>query len=921
MAPQEDNSWDVGDVLSIAAFIVSLPVLAVLGVANLFRNPEAERVKRELAETKALYDTVQAAAATTPLAGVDVSALRSDIVLKACKRAGLVPVAAVVELLLDLVDDLLNDVGLVTLPEIDWSQPLGLEAGAELRNSLRAQKRFYDDFDRRYAAMRMLLEVSLARFVDCLPEAALDETGDEDDDRRPYTDLDVALVDLIEAPAEIVEAIALSFFDSAIIDAELFEPLRKRLDDNMHRASGIPPHARESTRKTLIFPTEATNLSSHEIVELYLGGTSFERLFTHQLSFNIPDQARFEHCHVVGGTGHGKTQLLQLLIYQDLLKAAEDGRSVVVIDSQGDLIRTISHLSLFDPDSPHSLADRLVIVDPNDVEYPICLNMFDFNRERVSRYGAAQREMILTGTIALYEYLFGALLGSELTEKQGVIFKFLARLMMVIPGATIHTLRDVMENGEAFRPAIERLDGITRHFFETQFLRRTFDGTKQQITRRLWSVLSYPTLERIFSHDTNTVDLFEAMNSGKIVLINTAKDLLKEDGSQVLGRFFIALLGQAALERAAIPAADRRPCFVYVDEAHEYFDEQIEDLLNQARKFRVGLTLAHQNLDQLGAKLRATMMASTSIKLAGGVSSKDARTFAEEMRCDADFVHDMRKRGTETEFACWIKNALPHAIKVSIPLGAIDALPSLSDDQYEAVLAQNRARYCRPLAEAIPKAMPQLPSPTPDKPVGPAAAIIEAHDAPPRPPSAAPVPIPPIEAPAEAPERADRQHIYLQNLIRQLAQDRGFLATTEAPVLNGAGRVDVSLERGGMRIAAEVTVTTSAEHELGNVLKCLSAGYDQVLVISSSVRHLGTVERHIVEQLSADQRQQVNFLTPDKLLAHLDSTQPDDTTEKNIRGYRVKVSRRSVPHAEAKSRQETVTKVIAQSVMRLREKK
>jgi hypothetical protein len=50
--------------------------------------------------------------------------------------------------------------------------------------------------------------------------------------------------------------------------------------------------------------------------------------------------------------------------------------------------------------------------------------------------------MLVNGAISLYEYVFGALLGAELTARQGVIFRYLARLMMVVPGATIHTLMD-----------------------------------------------------------------------------------------------------------------------------------------------------------------------------------------------------------------------------------------------------------------------------------------------------------------------------------------------------------------------------------------------------------------------------------------------------------------------------------------------
>ena len=170
------------------------------------------------------------------------------------------------------------------------------------------------------------------------------------------------------------------------------------------------------------------------------------------LPFAIPFPARFEHTHIVGGTGHGKTQLMQFLIHHDLVRSLKDGRSVVVIDSQGDLIRTISRLEVFSPYVEEGLSDRLVMIDPNDVEYPVCLNMFDFNRDRLSGYAPVDREKILNATVELYEYFFGALLGAELTQRQGLIFRYLARLMLEIPNATIHTLRQLMENGEAFRP-------------------------------------------------------------------------------------------------------------------------------------------------------------------------------------------------------------------------------------------------------------------------------------------------------------------------------------------------------------------------------------------------------------------------------------------------------------------------------------
>ena len=175
----------------------------------------------------------------------------------------------------------------------------------------------------------------------------------------------------------------------------------------------------------------------------------------------------------------------------------------------------------------------------------------------------------------------------------------------------------------------------------------------------------------MFSHTHNKIDIFELLNQGKIILINTAKDLLGQDGAAIFGRFFIALIAQASIQRAAMPPHTRRSAFVYIDEAQDYFDDNISHLLNQARKYRVGLIFAHQNLDQLSAGLRSSVLASTTIKFAGGVSAKDAGILNPEFRADADFLLGMKKGKEQTEFACYVKNYTNKALTVSIPLGFV----------------------------------------------------------------------------------------------------------------------------------------------------------------------------------------------------------------------------------------------------------
>ena len=136
-------------------------------------------------------------------------------------------------------------------------------------------------------------------------------------------------------------------------------------------------------------------------------------------------------------------------------------------------------------------------------------------------------------------------------------------------------------------------------------------------------ILSQPVFEKMFGSEQNKIDMFGAMNDGKIIVINTAKDLLKAEGSAMFGRFFIALIAQATVARASLPARDRTPFHLYIDEAQEYLDQKTAELFNQGRKYNVGVAIAHQNLDQLTTELRATLHASTAIKLVGGANYKD----------------------------------------------------------------------------------------------------------------------------------------------------------------------------------------------------------------------------------------------------------------------------------------------------------
>jgi hypothetical protein len=582
-----------------------------------------------------------------------------------------------------LVERLFEYEGLLLLPEVDWSQNRTIAELWEIREELSRQLAFVRD----YEALLQLIRDLGAHLFHVLYTAcpALLEAEDGQDGITVGSDLLHSLGGVAE-PVE--QMMSLAFVDE-VSETELLRRLQDRLDRNLVAASGGNPADPQSFNRAPKLPSQFDSKSPEQLVAAYLGGTPLMDLFDQSLHFTIPTAARFEHHHIVAGSGHGKSQTLQYLIAQDLEAVADGERSVIVLDSQGDLIRNISQLEAFAPGEP--LHDRVVIIDPTDIEWPVSLNLFDVGMDRLAGYAPLERERLTNSILELYDFVLGTLLDAQMTQKQNVIFRYVTRLMLHIPDATIHTLRELMEPDSQIKFAehIAKLEGTAKHFFETEFASREFEQTKKQVLRRLWGILENQTFERMFSHPRSKLDLFKEMNAGKVILVNTAKDLLKEQGTEIFGRFFIALIAQAAQERATLKPKDRIPTFVYIDEAADYFDRNIGLILAQARKYNVGMVLAHQYLGQLDPKLREAFAANTAIKFAGGVSAQDARALAPMLYCSADFI-EAQPKGS---FAAQIRGTTKNAVPLKFPFGHLERLPRMSQSQQKALRKLMRERY------------------------------------------------------------------------------------------------------------------------------------------------------------------------------------------------------------------------------------
>ncbi len=541
-----------------------------------FRRWFTDERERELRETRELYDEVCRRFASSAWAGdyKTATAFRKivdTVTSEVDQAAAHLPEEVKNALFATWTNVLQLEEVLYEPPE--WPDAMTMKEGVEFRNALRAQEHFLANDKRCSAELIDALVLIFTEIARELPEI-------KSEGRELFA---VPLVHLVNDLYGLTQHIIGVPAQQTCVDAGLFTELNKRFYEKLCAVSNVIPYTEH--KKPFVWAKDS-KLTPPELAEAYLAGTPFHSLFLRSVPLAVTHDTFFSHMHVCGGTGAGKTQWLSTLILHHLAEPAAP--ALVVVDSQGDLINKLSRLE--------ALKDRGILITPKDIKYPPAINVFDLKRGRLGSYDELTREQVVAGAIETFDYLFSGLVGADLTAKQSVFFRFVCRLLLNLAetmgrNATILDMIALMEDASPYQEAIEQLPAIQRRFFERDFREKTFQQTKEQVRYRLNSILENPTMERLFTATETRLDLFEELNKGSVILIDTAKDFLKTSSSH-FGRLFISLVLRAIMERAAMPEANRKPAFLIVDEAAEYFDQNINDLLTQVRKYKMGCVFA-----------------------------------------------------------------------------------------------------------------------------------------------------------------------------------------------------------------------------------------------------------------------------------------------------------------------------------------
>lgn len=405
----------------------------------------------------------------------------------------------------------------------------------------------------------------------------------------------------------------------------------------------------------------------------FIGRTNYvAALEEKKFIFGIKRKDRRRHLYIVGKSGVGKSKLLELLVRQDV--AYDYG--LCLIDPHGDVIEaTLDFL-------PENRIKDVVLIDPSDREYPASFNP-------LANVDPGFKHQLAQGLIEVMEKQFGA----NWTPRLEHVFRFTALALLDYPHATMRGMISMLTDRNYRQKVVEYIeDDMVKRFWAIEFAdwSEKFDTDAIiPLVNKLGQFLSDPLLRNIFGQKENKIDLEELMKRKHIILINLCKGRLGEENSSFLGSMFITKIKQAGMARASLPEAGRHDFYLYVDEFHNLVTETFENILTEARKYGLCLTVAHQYMGQLIPRVQAAVLGNTGNIVIFRVGGEDAVKLKPEMAPIFD-VKDMINLGTQ-EF--YIKETIDGETYDPFSAETLKVLPPPHRSFKKEIIEKSRQKY------------------------------------------------------------------------------------------------------------------------------------------------------------------------------------------------------------------------------------
>lgn len=304
----------------------------------------------------------------------------------------------------------------------------------------------------------------------------------------------------------------------------------------------------------------------------------------------LTDAERERHLYIIGGTGNGKTTMLFYSIVQDI----QAGKGVAVLDPHGDLAERILRYI------PEERINDIIYMNPDDLTYPIGMNLLELSAGLSGDDLLREKDLITEATISVLRKIFSD--DDSGGHRIEYVLRNAIQTALTLEEPTLFTIFELLNDAKFRRRIVKGLeDKNLKDFWDNELGKAgEFQRVKMAagITAKIGRFLFSASARRVLEQPTSTISFEEILKTNKILICNFSKGLLGEDTSTLFGTTVLAKLQTAALRRARISQDDRTPYYLYVDEFQNFATMSFVQMLSEARKYKLFLTMAEQSTAQ-----------------------------------------------------------------------------------------------------------------------------------------------------------------------------------------------------------------------------------------------------------------------------------------------------------------------------------
>jgi hypothetical protein len=335
-----------------------------------------------------------------------------------------------------------------------------------------------------------------------------------------------------------------------------------------------------------------------------------------RMPFGIKAEDRSRHFYVIGKTGMGKSTLLENMAVQDI----KNGEGVCFIDPHGS---TAEKLLEYIPEE--RLKDVLYFA-PFDLSYPISFNVME-------NVDPDKRHLVINGLMATFEKIWE----DAWSARMSYILQNTIGALLEYPGATLLGINRMYIDKDYRKKVVDNItDPTIRSFWVEEYTKFTDRYTQEAtpaIQNKIGQFSSNPLIRNIIGQPTSSFDIREIMDQRKIFIVNLSKGRVGEGNANLLGSMLITKIYLAAMSRADLAAKELAllpPLYLFVDEFQSFANKSFADILSEARKYKLALTMAHQYIEQMEEEVRAAVFGNVGTMVTFRVGSYDAEVLEKE---------------------------------------------------------------------------------------------------------------------------------------------------------------------------------------------------------------------------------------------------------------------------------------------------